>query len=1143
MPATLARDFQIVLAQLEAFKRRLYLNLLLRGALLGGGLLLTCFLLFTLLEYFLYLPYWGRATLLFGFLGAAVAAFVRWLWAPLAGFLHLRRLLTDEQAARRVGDYYPEIQDKLLNALQLYHASGRDELMMASLDQRAAQLAPFHFPERVKMTENKPLVKYLAVPLGVVLLILLVYPAIFVEGSERIIHYRQHYAPKAPFDFLVRNRKLQVFRGEDFELQVAVKGRSVPEQLTIHYLDVAQPLARKGSGLFGFTFRGVQQSIRFRLEGAGFQSPEYELKVFQRPDLLDFAVRVEYPTYLRKSAETVRNTGNLTVPEGSVLTWTFRTEATDAVRLAFQTPEEQVTATAQAGTFSATHQATQTQEYTVELQNSLSKNRDAIYYLVTTIPDRFPDITLEHFADTVSYQYLLLGGNLADDYGFTALSLHYRVMPAGRGAQPGPWKVRALPFDRRTTSTTYSYEWNLGSLSLQPGDRLEYFTQVADNDGVHQPKTSRSRAAELRLPDARDLQRDLAATSQSVESQLSQSIQDAAKLQRELDRSEDKLKTKRDLSFQDKKGLENLVQKRQSMDQQVEDLKKKFDELTRKEDRFDERSQEIAQKSEALRKLMDDLLDPETKKLYEELQKLLQQQREDDPRLQSLLEKMENKEKTLERELERALEMFKQLQFDQKLEQTTQKLAELAQQQEKLGEQSEQAKDNKATSPEQQQLQEKQQDVKNAFEDVKKDLAGLEQLDKEMQDENGMDEQKDEQQQTDQNLQDAQQALSKAQNKKAGKAQKSAAQKMKQMADKLDQMQQEGEMESQEENLDALRDILENLLKLSFDQEAVMKQFRVVNQADPRFIQLGQQQLKLRDDAQLIEDSLYALANRVFAIKSFVTREVGEMNQHMQSATDRIRQRDLGRATGEQQFAMASMNNLALMLNDVLKQMQQQMQQQMQGQQAGAGSKPKKGKGNKPGSSPGSKPGQKPGQKPGPGNMGQLQQALNNRIQQLKQGGKQGRALSEELAQLAAQQEALRQALQELEKMQQGQPGSDGKPGQSPLGGGQGGELKKLMEQTESDLVNKRLSEQTLMRQQDILTRLLEVDKAVKERDWDDKRESKSGRDELARTLPPSFQKYLQRRRAQTQLLQSVSPSLTPYYQGRINQYFNSLNH
>ncbi len=1148
MPAAPTRDFQAVLAQLEAFKQRLYLNLLLRGAILTGGLLLTFFLAFTLLEYFLYLPYAGRAALLFGFLAALFYTFGRWLWAPLAGFLHLRRLLTDEQAARRVGEYYPEVQDKLLNALQLHREAGNNELIAASLEQRAAQLVPFRFPERVRLTENRPLLKYLLPPLALVLLVLITYPAIFVEGSERIIHYQRHYAPKAPFQFVLKNRQLRAFQGEDFELQAAVRGKAVPDQLTITYLNVAQPLARRGGGQFGFTFRGVQQPIRFRLEGGGFQSEEYTLNVVQRPDLREFEVAIAYPTYLRKPAETVRNTGNLTVPEGSTLTWRFQTTATEGLQLAFHQPEEVVRATAENGTFQATRRMLASQEYEVQLRNPLSSNKDNIRFLVSTIPDRYPEITLEHFADTVAFQYLVLGGNLADDYGLTSLVLHYRTTTPGKPERP--YQTRALAFDRRQTSTTYSYEWNLVGLNLRPGDRLEYFTQVADNDGVHGPKTARSRPAELRLPDAREMQQELNTSAQSVESALAKSVQEAAKLQRDLDKSEDKLKTKRDLSFQDKKGLENLVQKRQNLDTQVEDLKKKFEELNRKQDRFDERNQELAEKSEALRKLMDDLLDPETKKLYQQLEKLLQEQKANEPELQNLLAKMENKEKNLERELERALEMFKQMQFDQKLDQTTKKLDELAKEEDKLAEKTADQDGKKADSPEQQQLQKEQEQIKTGFEEAKKDLADLKQLDKELDNENGLnDPQQDsqsEEQQTDQDLKDAQQSLSKSQNKKAGKSQKSAAQKMQKMADKLAQTQQENEEKSTEENMDALRDILENLLKLSFDQESLMKSFRVVNQADPRFIQLGQQQLKLRDDAKVIEDSLYALANRVFEIKSFVTREVGEMNQHMGAATDHLRQRDPNRAAGEQQFAMTSMNNLALMLNDVLKQMQQQMQQQMQAQQQPGSGKPKKGKGQKPGSSPGSKPGQKPGSKPGnkpgPGNMGQLQQALNQRIQQLQQGGKQGRAMSEELAQLAAQQQALRQALLELEKMQQGKPGADGKPDTSPLGGGNAGELKKMMEQTEADLVNKRLTEQTLMRQQEIQSRLLEVDKAVKERDWDNKRESKAGKEDIARTLPPAFQSYLRRRRTQTQLLQSVSPTLSPYYQGRINQYFNSLN-
>ena len=43
---------------------------------------------------------------------------------------------------------------------------------------------------------------------------------------------------------------------------------------------------------------------------------------------------------------------------------------------------------------------------------------------------------------------------------------------------------------------------------------------------------------------------------------------------------------------------------------------------------------------------------------------------------------------------------------------------------------------------------------------------------------------------------------------------------------------------------------MENLVKLSFDQERLMKDFRNIRIGDPRFIKLGQTQLKLKDKGE-----------------------------------------------------------------------------------------------------------------------------------------------------------------------------------------------------------------------------------------------------------------------------------------------------
>ncbi|GHA64691.1 DUF4175 family protein [Pontibacter akesuensis] len=1092
-----------LLHQLQEFKHKFYLNMLLRGSIFAVGLLLSVYIVYSLLEYMFYFPEVVRAGLLFSFVAAVIYVFVRWIALPIAALTRLKRVLTDEQAAQQVGTFYPDIRDKLLNAIQMQHLDRTNELIRASIDQRSQQLLSFHFKEAVTYRENRPLLKYIALPAFIFMLIMLVYPAIFVQGTERIINYKTHYTPQAPFDFVVQNDALQTYRGEDFELQVAVEGEAMPSEVYINYNGRRQKLTQNTAGAYTYTFKQLQRPVDFQLEGSGFFSDSYTLDLLSRPNLKDFRMLVQYPAYLKRKPEEIQNTGNANVPEGSTITWNFATSETDSVRLTFEKPAQSIAAQKDDDGFVASKTFDHSQNYSINLRNEHSANKEQINYQVTTIPDRNPQITLEQFQDTALYTFMVLGGDVSDDYGLTRLALFYRINNAK--SPQAKYKAQALPLNQQL-SQTYYYQWNAAALGMQPGDKLEYFVQVWDNDGINGPKSARTRTFELKVPDKRELQKELDSNSQSVASQLSKTLEKANQLESELAKSEEKMKTKRDLNWQDKKQLEDLAAKKKQLENEINSMKELFEELNKKQNMLQEPNKQLAEKAQELQKLMNDLLDPETKKLYEELEKLLQQQQPNDTELQKLLSKLDNREKNLERELERALELFKQLQFEQKVDNIANKLEEMAKQEQQLAQKTEQKQESK------QALQEEQKALQEEFKDVKEQMERLKELNEQLENPSNMDEQQQEQDQqnVEEQMQQSQEQLQKDQNKKASESQKKAGEKMQQMAQQMEQMKSSMSMAGMEQNLDHLRDILENLITLSFDQEELMKQFRSVNQSDPRFVELSQRQLSLRDNAQVIEDSLFALAKKVFQLESFVTREVAAMNQSMDNSMKEIRDRNVGKATGHQQLAMTSMNNLALMLNDALKQMQQAMQQ-MKGGMAG------KQKGNQP----------------KPGNMGELQQQLNKKIEDLKKGGMSGKALSEELAKLAAEQEALRNALKEL-----------GKQGQKPGENGQNGSLgniSKLMEQSETDLVNKRLTEQTILRQREILTRLLEAEKSAKERELDNKREAKTA-ENIARSVPPSFEKYLKAKEKQTELLKTIPPSLSPYYKQKVNEYFQNIS-
>jgi hypothetical protein len=107
-------------------------------------------------------------------------------------------------------------------------------------------------------------------------------------------------------------------------------------------------------------------------------------------------------------------------------------------------------------------------------------------------------------------------------------------------------------------------------------------------------------------------------------------------------------------------------------------------------------------------------------------------------------------------------------------------------------------------------------------------------------------------------------------------------------------------------------------------------------------------------------------------------------------------------------------------------------------------------------------------------------------------------------------------------------------------GAGGMGKLADKMEETETDLVNKILSQETIKRQEEILTRLLESEKADKERELDEKRQSNEAKSENKRNQN-QFLEYNRLKQKETELLKTVPPSLSPFYKEKVNLYFNNI--
>ena len=130
-------------------------------------------------------------------------------------------------------------------------------------------------------------------------------------------------------------------------------------------------------------------------------------------------------------------------------------------------------------------------------------------------------------------------------------------------------------------------------------------------------------------------------------------------------------------------------------------------------------------------------------------------------------------------------------------------------------------------------------------------------------------------------------------NKKSSNSQKSAAEKMKEMASKMESSQMEMQSKSLELDMKALRQLLENLVQFSFDQENIINELKNLSTRDPKYVKLGQEQQKLQSDVKIIEDSLFALSKRVPFLGPHINQEILSIKNHLNQSIKNITERKI----------------------------------------------------------------------------------------------------------------------------------------------------------------------------------------------------------------------------------------------------------
>lgn len=1095
----------IIFDKLEGFIKKFYTNELIKGVILFIGFGLLYFIFTLLIEYFLWLSTSGRTILFWLFVGVELFLLIRFIAFPLFKLFKLQQGINYEQASEIIGNHFSEVQDKLLNFLQLANQSQTSELLAASIEQKAASLQPIPFSNAVNFAKNKKFLPYAILPILLLILFFVTGNSEIISKSfTRVVNYETKFAPPAPFEFVVLNKSLTAQQNSDYVLQVKTQGKVLPENVAIQIGDEEYFLQSTKAGVFEYTFSKLSKDVTFSFQANGLNSKVYQINVVDVPTIANFEMVLQYPSYLGKKSDVIQGTGNAVVPEGTVVNWRIKALATD--KMSFKSNNQVNVFANNENNFSLSRRITDNLSYEVITSNKNINEFEKLSYQIATIKDQYPTISVQIAPDSLKLKSKMMIGQVADDHGLS--KLHVVFYPKGN---PNAVRKANLAINKQAVDQ-FIYSFPNG-LSIDEGVNYEYYFEVFDNDVVNNYKSTKSSVfLHYELTEVQKEDKQLQEQNENLNS-LEKSLQNQEKQISELDKLQKMNKEKSTLDFKDQKKVEDFINRQKQQDEMMKEFTKK---LTENLEEFNPKSQD-KDKEELLRRLEEAEKHAEkNEKLLKELEELSKKLEKD--QLFDKADKLKQNAKNQQQNLEQLVELTKRFYVEKKAEQIADKLDKLAEKEDKL------ADDAKENS------RENQDTINKEFEEIQKELQDLEKENQELKAPMDIPNDKNEQEDVKKDMEKASEELQKQNQQKAKPKQKSAAAKMKQMSQKMSQSMQSGDIEQMQEDAKLLRQILDNLLAFSFDEEGLIK---TTNATQTRSLQLNKV-LKKQQDLKLqfkhVDDSLFAVALRNPKITETILNEVGEIHYNLDKTLETLADNNIQKGASHQQYVLTSANRLA----DYLSNVQSEMNMEMQGQGSGKG-KPKPGGGKgmqlpdiikqqeglgekmKEGMKPGEKPGDKPGDKSGQGKQ-KGQSGENGEDGENGSEGNAGKVLE-----ILKEQRQLRDALQKaLEK-------------EGMLNQGLG--TLNQMKEIEKQLINKGFKNETLQKMLNLKHELLKLEKAIQQQGEDTKRQSKTNDKNYNGSTTP-LSKELKDYLNSVEILNRQSLPLQPNFNQKVQNYF-----
>jgi hypothetical protein len=1042
----------IFIAKLDRFIRKYYQNLLLRGILLYFVLFLSYFFLISFSEYYLFLSVTVRTILIIFSAILILALGYGFLIRPIVGLLKIGKRISYRQAIEIISTHFPELEDKLINTLELTEQASKinqdeNSLLLASINQRIDTVKIIPFRKAVSFQTNFKYLKYLVAVLGLLVLIHFLIPDMYSNSTERLVNFNTKYAPPADFSFVLDNWSGRAVKGSDFSLKAHTTGKYIPNEVYLLTENSRFLMRNEKSGNFSYLFRNINSDINFRLQSGKVLSEEFKIRVISKPGIKNFSISIKSPTYTKLPLRIEKNIGDVSVPDGSDLEWMFETEFSSTGELVFSDSLNPTPVILEGNVLKFSRKIRKKNSYRIFLTNNEFDRELYAKYNVDVIPDSYPQIKIASIQDSIVQSGYYFRGQIKDDYGFSKLRFVYEAENLSPIYIP-------ISVNRNLSSQEFFFSFDFASENFQEGSNVKYYFEVFDNDGINGAKKARSQQFNYYIPDSKQLYDLNNAVQDSIGSKINQGIQLSESIQQDILRMQKNALDGSAEKWQQEQLLNEIGNKKKKLDDLLQEVMQENQRKNRLMNSSGMDDPVLMEKQKQIEKLLEKVMDPELQKLFEEFNKLAEDLKSED--INKLGNQLKMSVDDFQKQLDRNLQLLERYEIEVRVQQLSNRISKLADEQEKS------ATDDRKNS---EKLRDTQESGKEKWNDLKEDLENVFDKNSSIQKPYNFDNDiKGLQEEIDGMIEESSQFFKNGKSGKGAKNMKKTSAKQRNLAQKLNDNISNSSSAQMSADIGSLIRLMNNLIEFSFQQEDVLDRFKRVGYLNPLYTEMIEEQGDLKEEYALIQDSLLSLSTRSPQVASLIGNRIFNIENELDNVINEASERRKIQAATAQQKVLTDVNELSVFLSEALKQMMEQMANAMPGDQLG----------DKKGGQP-SFSGLKSQQK-------SLKKMLEELISDMKRGNSQ-KGSKEKLGKFLQKQEMYRQNLDEML-----QNGGLSNESEKILR-----EVTKMLDQMESDISNFSINSSMIFRQNRIFSKLLEAENAHREKDFDKRRESKSG--------------------------------------------------